>query len=189
MKIVSINRATLEKDREAKFESAIEFLNEALKTVDSITPAADTERTELAYLRNKTLGYREHLQTLTALSRVYIGLHDAFRLLPNGIDDFRLRLSDILAGCEQAAETARTSAGYFADAVTHPTDLGVLWMINSSMVTGTEVLGRYLRNIDAYYAGKEYWGDPGFDRLFGECPYPAYGADALEGFAGEVEPG
>ena len=93
------------------------------------------------------------------------------------------------AVASEAENHAALSAKFFAEAVCHPTDLGVLWMINSSMVIGTEILRRYVRNVESYYLGREYWSDVGFERLFGTCPYPAYGEISITSATADLEPG
>jgi len=98
------------------------------------------------------------------------------------------RTLELARGAE--TEAGRAAAG-FAACVEHPTDLGVLWMINSSMVTGTRVYRQYLDNIVAYYAGQPYWNKVDWDLLFGENPFPLYGLDRAQSaiVAADKEPG
>ena len=95
--------------------------------------------------------------------------------------------------CDRAAVArglARGSAHDFAACVQHPTDLGVLWSINTSTVIGTEVLQQYLANLQAYFDGREYWAPVEWSRLFDSYPYPAFELEAVTD-AGEshYEPG
>ena len=86
-------------------------------------------------------------------------------------------------------EAARSAAA-FAACAEHPTDLGVLWMVNSSMVVGTRVYRQTLENIVAYYEGREYWNPVDWDLLFGENPFPLYALDSVASVAvDDEEPG
>lgn len=146
-------------------------------------------RHELAYLMARNTGYLHHLRCLVELAGVYERLRKV--LTTHGsVDEIRAGLAQVLEMAERAEGEAEASARAFSDCAEHATDLGVLWMVNSSMVTGTRVLGQYLANIKAYYEGREYWSPVDWDRLFGTCPHPAYGMDTVSPSPlGQYEPG
>ncbi len=132
------------------------------------------KRREIRYLLNRNLGYIRHLETLISLSECHEELFGVFEIPHTQIAPRIEALAKSKRTAESACRSAEESAGFFARAVEHPTDLAVLWMINSSMVTGTRVLERYLRNLESFYRGEEYWIELDWDALFGECPFPGY---------------
>jgi hypothetical protein len=176
-------------ERAAKYHEALDYLDRALTLISTVQPATESQQLFISHLKNRTLGYREHLQTLIRLSVIYSDLHQTFALLPEDLDGFRKRLAGISNACRDTENKAVMAARFFADAAQHATDLGVLWMIDSTMITGTEVLRRYVRNIESYFRGEEYWTDIGYDRLFGTCPYPSYGPGDIDSYGNVFEPG
>ena len=127
---------------------------------------------EIVYLISKNAAYRYHLLALIELGSVYADLKDA--LSKNGADVTLMALEAVARRSDRAASLAESSARDFARSVDHPTDLGVLWSINTSMVIGTRVLRTYITNLVRYYRGEEYWEPIPWRSLFDNCPYPAY---------------
>ncbi|MFC1526484.1 hypothetical protein ACFL6X_06715 [Candidatus Latescibacterota bacterium] len=161
------------------YAAAVSHLERAQERYQSASAVAtESGRGELTYLMAKNTGYAHHLRCLVHLGQVYGRLLALFDP-PADVEDTRLGLDEVLDLAGRAAAEAEESARSFAAAAEHPTDLGVLWMVNSSMVTGTRVLQQYLRNVRAYYRGEEYWGPVDWDKLFGSCPHPAYGTDVV----------
>lgn len=146
-------------------------------------------RSELRYLITRTEGYSLHLNALILMTDTYEQYRKAFALLDEDIERFRTELGESSRVARQAEAEAARSAERFATCVEHPTDLGVLWGINKSMVIGTRVLRQFLQRIVAFYDGQEYWHKIDWDRLFGECPFPAHDVKMSPVEAGEYEPG
>jgi len=161
--------------RSVMYEQAVEHLTTAAAELDTAAGlASGPGRTEVRYLIERNAGYLHHLRSLVILTDVYAEVLDSFDLLQNDMAAFRTRLAAARTHAGEAHQEACTSASHFSSCVEHPTDLGVLWMINTSMVIGTRVLEQYLRNVAAYFDGEEYWEPVERDKLFGACPYPAH---------------
>ncbi len=167
--------------RAAKFRKAIVNLQQAGKlfeqAMDTATPSG---RRELQYLLHRNCGYIHHLETLAMMADVYASWHDALGTRQAGVEMTRKKLSATIALAQRAEAEAARSATDFAECAEHPTDLGVLWMINKSMVIGTWVLRQHLGNILAFYEGREYWNKVDWELLFGTTPYPTVNASDLE---------
>lgn len=147
-------------------------------------------REEVDYLAARNSGYLHHLSSLVCLSRIYAEYRAGFALLPSDRQAFTQALHAVVSAARDAEREARAAAEGFAACCRHPTDLGVLWMESSSMVTGTRVLRQFLGNVLAYHEGREYWDHVDWERLFGSCPYPAYGVSQMkEQDATSWEPG
>jgi hypothetical protein len=180
------------KERAAKFREAVQRLRRAQAAFQQALEARTTSgQGELRYVVGRTEGYIHHLQTLSALDEAYEGHRRAFSLLGDGLGAFRPELQEVLARARSAEVEAAQSAAAFATCAEHPTDLGVLWMINSSMVVGTRVYRQFVENLVAYYEGREYWNPVDWGLLFGENPFPLYALDRVEPVArgDEEEPG
>jgi len=167
--------------RAALFGKTIGNLQRAGKlfeeAADKATPSG---KRELHYLICRNRGYLYHLRALVTMADVYARWHDALATRSAGVQATRAKLRDTVALARQAGEEAVESARNFAECVEHPTDLGVLWMINKSMVIGTRVLQQHLGNILAFYNGEEYWKPVDWQLLFGTTPYPTINASDLE---------
>jgi len=147
-------------------------------------------RAEVDYLAARNGGYLHHLSTLVILSRLYAEYRAAFALLPGDLPAFTRALRAVVSAAREAENAAQAAAEGFAACCRHPTDLGVLWMENSSMVIGTRVLRQLLDNTMAYYEGREYWSPVDWELLFDRCPHPAYGLSQMkERGAAQREPG
>jgi hypothetical protein len=179
------------KERAAKFGEAANRLRCAQAAFQqALGVCTSSGQGELRYLIDRTEGYIHHLQTLSALDDAYEGHRRAFSLLGDGLEVFRPALQQVLARTRSAEAEAARSAAAFAACAEHPTDLGVLWMVNSSMVVGARVYRQYVENIVAYYEGREYWNPVDWGLLFGENPFPLYALESVSSVAAEDgEPG
>jgi hypothetical protein len=155
------------KKRAEIYTRTIGFLGEAERLfMSAIDEGAEKE--ECIYMALRTKGYSKHLMALVELIGLYNDYNNIYLVNP--------ALSDITGLTKRAAAAeslALESAVSFSDSVKHVTDLAILWMINSSMVKGTEVLREYIKSIYAMHAGNNQWKAPEWESLFGECPYPA----------------
>jgi hypothetical protein len=168
------------RERARKYARAVEHLERAGALYHQARAVASEHgRRELEYLGHRNLSYLHHLCALIVLSELYAAYRQAFGLLDRDPVAFRRELERIVTEAERAETLARESAKEMARCAEHPTDLGVLWMISSSMVTGTRVLREYLSNVLAYYAGREYWSGVAWELLFGTCPFPTYGSEEM----------
>ena len=160
-------------DRSERFRKSMDYLQRAGKLfAQAAHKATPSGQRELRYLSHRNLGYIHHLQTLAMMADVYASWHEALASRQAGVEAVRDKLRKTVTLARQAEKGAIQSASEFAECVEHPTDLGVLWMINKSMVIGTRILGQHLENILAFYNGKEYWKKVDWELLFGTNPYP-----------------
>ncbi len=127
---------------------------------------------ECRYMGIRTNAYKSHLEALVMISEIYSSYSDAFKC-----GNVRQNLTEIVLKIKKAGTRARKSAELFSGCIAHVTDLAPLWMLNSSMVKGTEILLQFMSNILAFHEGREYWNPIKWNELFGECPYPAHGID------------
>ena len=88
-----------------------------------------------------------------------------------------LKLSVEFAG--RSEQSAIMAAEQFANCVAHPSDLGVVWMMNQ-MILAARVLRQYLGNVSAYFEGKPYWAKVEWESLAGASPYPTYGLEDVD---------
>lgn len=159
----SLNRAEV-------YKKAITSLNKAADLFSSaLGKCRGSSKDECRYMLIRTKAYETHLEALVEIIGLYLAYYSAFKgnILKN--------LTGILTAAQKANELALKSASLFSDCVSHTTDLAPLWMINSSMVKGTEVLCQFIKNILAFHEGNEYWTPVMWSQLFKECPYPAHG--------------
>ncbi|MDX1358708.1 MAG: hypothetical protein R3232_07755, partial [Clostridia bacterium] len=125
---------------------------------------------ESLYMERRTRAYSWHLKALIQLSALYSLYKAEFEK-----NDDQRKLADILVKAEAANFAAKESAILFSKCVVHTTDLAPLWMVNSSMVKGTEILLQFINNLISYHKGLGNLQPVRWDQLFGECPYPAHG--------------
>ena len=162
-----------------EFERAAELLDSesAAKTDSSYDSYKMGAVAEIVYLMSKNEAYRYHLLALIELGSIYADLKNAFS--KRRADAILLGLETVSRRSDRAVSLTESSAKAFARAVDHPTDLGVLWSVNTSMVIGSRVLRSYIANIVRYYRGEEYWEPVPWRSLFDLCPYPAYSLDNM----------
>jgi len=160
-------------DRAALFRKAVDNIRRAGELFEqAAAKAGESGQRELNYLIHRNRGYIHHLQTLIMITDVFVNWHDALAARKAGVGVVRDKLRETVSLARQAEAESAKAASRFAECVEHPTDLGVLWMINKSMVVGTRVLKQHLGNIQAFYNGREYWQKVDWELLFGTNPYP-----------------
>ncbi len=163
-------------ERAVSFRQAIGSLTQALGRFGAAHRVATRSgQKELAYLMNRTHGYRAHLQALVDFAELYRQYFELFALLPRDLKGFKQSLERLLIESHRLEVVTRESAGYFASCVEHTTDLALLWMVSHKMVLGSQCLRQFLENIQAYYDGREYWKPVDWDKLFGCCVFPPHG--------------
>ena len=158
-------KVALLSDEHAILQRALSFMKIAEAT------AAPGSIEELHYLENKTEAYAQMLQAFIQMDEAYIMLDQAFhidRLARR--NEFIARLDNSLAQFEQAKLTARYSAETWSNQVDNVSDLGVLWRLNTFVVTGMDLVSQFIENIDAYHHGKPYLNEVAWKRVFSPIP-------------------
>ncbi len=161
--------------RAARFAGAMAALEAALGWMEKARESCRAAgRGDLEYLVGKTRAYHAHLQTLRMLADVY-GLHRrAFDALDaSGPAACRDGLRTAWAAACRTEENAAAAARGFAESVLHPTDLAVIWMMNHVLVA-CRVARQFIRNVLAFYEGREYWERVDWALLYGESPFPTH---------------
>ncbi len=151
------------------YDASIRLLQSALDDLQSARPnAAPQSVPRLDYMITRTQAYILHLQTLVAWEKAYIDLDAAFAAKPRVTDDaFVHHLDACLAEFQQAHEQAVATAKKWNERIDYPaSDLGVLYRINTYMVTGTELVSELIQNIDNYYHGRNYLQPIDFGKVF-----------------------
>jgi hypothetical protein len=151
------------------YNQSIQLLRSALDDLQAAqTDAAPQSKDRLGYMINRTQAYILHLQTLIAWQQAYIDLDTAFANKPHGMSDQFVRdLDASLARFTEAHEKALATANNWNERIDYPaSDLGVLYRINTFMVTGTELAKELIQNIDNYYHGRDYLQPVDFGKVF-----------------------
>jgi len=84
--------------------------------------------------------------------------------------EFVAQLDESLRQFQQAKITARYSAETWSKIVDNVSDLGVLWRLNTYVVTGTDLVSQFIQNIDNYHHGKFYLNQLAWERVFSPLP-------------------
>jgi len=178
----AINQAMIHgiDERVEKFRYAVSLLQRA---VEHFTRAAATctasSRDELEYLMKRTRGYITHLETLMLFRDAYAAYAEAFGVLEQGVPAFRQQFRQVTALARKVEANAIAAAEAFVQCAVHPTDKGVVWMMNKT-IYGARVLRQYLDNIQAYFEGREYWAPVEWEMLADASPYSAYRVEEIE---------
>jgi hypothetical protein len=166
--------------RSVKFEKAIEYLKQTLPLLKKVKKSCRQEsRKDAEYHLQKTHAYISHLQTLILLRSVHETFNDAFAARAArskaGPGEFgaAARLS------EEAEKAALATAEQFAACGTHPTDLGILWMMNHVAIAA-RILRQYIGNVRAYHEGREYWKQVDWHLFSDTSPFPVNNIAGLE---------
>jgi hypothetical protein len=131
---------------------------------------------ELKYLKNKTEAYSQLLRTFIQLDQAYADFDGAFQLDPRTQrEEFLQRLDASLPEFQSAQILARATARTFAEVVDNVSDLGVLSRINVHLVAGTELIAKFMPNINRYQYGKPYLNPVGWGTVFNSEPKFAWG--------------
>jgi len=152
---------------------ALERFDHAAKTCTS------SGKDELDYLRNKTRAYAQHLETLILFRDVYAEYVASFAVIKQGVPAFRDRFRLVIEAAGRIEQSAIAAAEGFTVCAVHPTDCGVVWMMNKT-IHASRVLRQYLNNIMAYFEGREYWNPVEWEMLNGSSPYPTYHIEEID---------
>ena len=164
------------RDEPVYYLRSIDMLHQALSHLDMAErTAAPGSRAELDYLRNKTEAYAMHLETLVTLDQAYLEFDAAFRERSTNRDEFMRRLDHSLEMFHAAHRQAVAMATKFSQIVDDPSDLGVLYRINVCMIDGTDVVQKFMQNIDDFQHGKAYLHPVPFDKIFMAAPRIEHG--------------
>jgi hypothetical protein len=160
------------RDESVYYAHAAALLRQALahfaQADSQVAPGA---RSELAYLRNKTEAYAMHLDTMVQLQKAYLEFDAAFQTKAAGNrEEFVRRLDHSLEMFQEAHRMSIAMATKFAEIIDDPSDLGVLYRINVYMIDGTEIVARFIQNIDDFHHGKPYLNPVPFDKVFNAWP-------------------
>jgi|GEM_PF-2600187 len=166
--------------RAEKFNQARENLSRALDAFKRASNLCeDSGKDELEYLKSKTNAYSRHIETLVLFRDTYAAYVEAFKNLKQGVSAFREAFEQVATLSERVEKSAVLAAEGFTRCNLHPTDLGVVWMMNKPIVAA-QVLRQYLGNIQAYFEGREYWNPVDWYRLSGASPYPTYSIEGID---------
>lgn len=151
------------------YNQSIRLLGSALADLQAAQADATPQSKErLTYMINRTQAYILHLQTLIAWEQAYIDLDAAFAEKPRVTNEAFVRNLDAsLARFKEAQQKALATANRWSERIDYPaSDLGVLYRINTFMVTGTELARDLVQNIDNYYHGSDYLKPVDFGKVF-----------------------
>jgi hypothetical protein len=154
-----------------QFKRKIEVTEEALSDLAAAEPEASAAgKNEIRYLRNREEAHVLQLQTLNDLMEGYIEMDRAFHVdrLSNA-QEFLAHLSTAFARFHDARVSGRNTALKYTEILDYPSDLETLRRINVYMVTGTELIGRFVTNIVNFHHGKAYLEPVEWERIF--SPY------------------
>jgi hypothetical protein len=140
-----------------------------MKVVEAV--AAPGSLKELHYLENKTQAYIQMIDTFIQLDQAFADFDQAFRLDPRTQrEEFLKRLDGSLESFQKARVMARNSAQTWSEVVENVSDLGVLWRLNTDVVTGTDLIMQFMENIDNYHHGKPYLNCVEWEKVFSPLP-------------------
>ena len=165
------------RDESPYYAHSASLLREALAHLrQAEKQAAPGSRAELAYIENKTEAYALHLDAMVQLDQAYLEFDAAFRARGAGAAaDFTRRLDHSLEMFRQAQRMARAMAVKFAEVIDDPSDLGVLYRINVYMIDGTDIITKFMQNIDNFHHGKPYLDPVPLEKIFAPLPRVQHG--------------
>ncbi len=159
------------KSRMDIYEQSIKYLDKAAKIINKgLLLCHNNGKKEAKYILARTLSYKDHLETLTMIYKLY----EQYRNVFNKRSEIKNNINLLLLEAEIVEKQAISSAKILTTCIEHTTDLALLWMVNSSMIKGTLVLRQFIQYIWSYHHGCEYDQLVDFNQLFGTCPYPAH---------------
>ena len=155
----------------------IRLLERALGYMEAASVSvAPRGRRQLEYLQNRTESYVWHLKASIEVVEGYIEMDRAFKINPLKERDEFLRLLDgSLARFQNAGVLARYAARKWTEFADHVSDLGGLYRVNLFMVTGTDLIARFVQNIVNFHHGKPYLNRVAWEKVFSPLPVPALG--------------
>jgi hypothetical protein len=155
------------RDEPIYYAHSADLLRQALSHFEQAEKvAAPGSRAELDYLRNKTEAYALHLDTLVALDKAYLELDAAFRARAGNNAEFLQKLDHSLEMFREAHRMSIAMATKFSEIIDDPSDLGVLYRINVYMIDGTDVVLKFMQNIDDFHHGKPYLNPVPLEKIF-----------------------
>jgi hypothetical protein len=158
------------------FTHSAHLLREALSHFElAETVAAPGSRTELAYLRNKTEAYAMHLDDLVVLEKAYLEFDAAFKARAENPAEFIQKLDHSLEMFREAHRMSIATATKFSEIIDDPSDLGVLYRLNVYMIDGTDVVLKFMQNIDDFHHGRPYLNPVPLEKIFRMWPRMQHG--------------
>ncbi|MGA3325674.1 MAG: alpha-glucuronidase family glycosyl hydrolase [Terriglobia bacterium] len=155
------------RDEPLYYTHSADLLRQALSHFEQAEKlAAPGSRAELDYLRNKTEAYAMHLDTLVVLDKAYLEFDAAFRARAGNNAEFLQKLDHSLEMFREAHRMSIAMATKFSEIIDDPSDLGVLYRINVCMIDGTDVVEKFMQNIDDFHHGKPYLNPVPLEKIF-----------------------
>ncbi len=141
------------------FGGSLEMLREALAKLLEASPRVRTAaRRELDYLVNKTEAYMLHFELVRLLEEGYISYDEAFQIKARNREAaFRDRLVRCQDLFQAAHRKAREVAEKEAEFIDHPSDVAILFELNSEVLTATEECAKFIKNVVNFHHGLPYW--------------------------------
>ena len=149
------------------FSESVKLLAEALQQLHAAQPIAESRsQKELTYLINRTEAYKLHLATLVRWNKAYLDLDSAFQTPPEkDRAKFQKDLDADLQEFKEVRQNARSMAEKWSELIDDPSDLGILYRINTFMVTGTELAEEFIQNVDNFHHGLDYTRQVDFGKV------------------------
>jgi dihydrofolate reductase len=70
----------------------------------------------------------------------------------------------------EAHQKARSTTEKWDEIIDYPSDLGVLYRINTWILGGTELVEQFMQNVDNYYHGRDYLAPVDWGKVFALTP-------------------
>jgi hypothetical protein len=80
--------------------------------------------------------------------------------------EFVKQLERDLGEFEHAATEMRNATRKYAELIDHPSDLGVLYSLNSRGIVGFDLVAGMIRNVVRFHQGKPYLEHVPFEKLY-----------------------
>jgi hypothetical protein len=158
------------------FTHSAQLLREALSHFEQAEKvAAPGSRAELDYLRNKTEAYAMHLDNIVMLEKAYLEFDAAFKVRTSNYAEFVQKLDHSLEMFREAHRMAIATATKFSEIIDDPSDLGVLYRMNVYMIDGTDVVLKFMQNIDDFHHGRPYLNPVPLGKIFRMWPRMQHG--------------
>jgi hypothetical protein len=158
-------KVALLSDEVALEKQALGFMKTAEAT------AAPGSLDELHYLENKTEAYSQMIEAFIQFDQACLTYNSAFQFdRRTQRQEFVARMDESLLQFDKARITGRSSAETWSKVVDNVSDLGVLWRLNTFVVSGMDVVAQFMQNIDNYHHGKFYLNAVPWDRVFSPLP-------------------
>ena len=151
-----------------RYEGSIQLLNKALASMRAALPnVASQGKYELGYMINRTVSYRDYIQSLITIRQAYLAFDQAFKTRAQvPYTQFVANLDKSLGEFDLANEQVQAATTHYAEMMDHPSDLGVLYHLNARAVLGFNLTRQWMRNVVNFHKGKDYLAHVAFERLF-----------------------